>query len=70
MDASSSDGYGTALVHALVTSNRELQVLNPINDEVEFDVETFYNVPATLQISAVHGSGTFWSIEVEQIISE
>lgn len=68
VDVSFSDGYGTALVDVEVVVARELQVLSSINDELEYDVDTFDGVSAVLQVSAMRGLGNYWSIEVDEIL--
>lgn len=68
VDVSLRDDYGIALVDAHVVVRRELQVLNAFSDQIEYDVETFDGVRATLEVSAVRGTGTYWSLEVEEVL--
>lgn len=65
VDVSVRDDYAIAEVEALVTIERGMQVLSAVNDQVEYDVESFDSVRGRLQVSAMRGPNA-WSVEVDQ----
>lgn len=66
IDVSVRDDYAIAEVDALVTVERGMQVLSAVNDQIEYDVESFDGVRGRLQVSAMRGPQA-WSVEVEEI---
>jgi hypothetical protein len=67
VEVSQSEGYGTAMVDALVSVERELQVLSDVNEMIEMDVETFDGLRAGLEVSAESHNGIDWDIVVDKV---
>lgn len=67
VEVSQSEGYGTALVEALVSVERELQVLSDVNELIEMDVETFDGLRAGLEVSAESDNGIDWDIVIDKV---
>lgn len=67
VEVSRSDGYAAVVVEALVSIERDLQVLSDRSDAVEMDIDSFGGLRATLELSAESDNGVDWDFIVDRV---